>query len=231
MILRFLILSLFFLTSCAHQTVRPADLQWPVNAGAPIVLHQPPEAPRKVELIRVSTPIDVRAAAILSVLLEASRADHTIVVLSSPGGDLLSAATMALAIMKHPRPVVCVVDRLAASGAMLVLQVCPLRYMTPGSYLMLHPPTQKRNSVLDSVEDLLEFGDVHETVEFGYCFRLHMNLEKCHERYRGSEWWLDPDEAVRVGAADGIVKSAEWLAEFLAYPPDTPLKDLFLTYP
>ena len=154
--------------------------------------------------------------------LAAAGADDIVVVLNSHGGDTDAGIVMAHAVEDTGVPVVCVIDGYAESMASYVLQSCDVRLMTRRSFLMIHEARrlQVDNAYIHDMEDVLsELKTLNAAMAAQYCRRMHLTPAQLAAKIKdGHRWYLNADEAVRVGAVDGIAKSVQDVRSKLERP-------------
>lgn len=132
-----------------------------------------------------------------------------VLVLDSPGGSVQPALEIAWAVRLHGN-VRCIVVGMAASGAFGILQQCKVRLMTSDAKLGTHEVKVVWNGPIDRYEArgasraLERAAEAWNTLS---CWRLKITLEEYVERVRGRDWTLDAQEAIAVGAADGILQA------------------------
>jgi ATP-dependent protease ClpP protease subunit len=213
-----LVFSAFFLSCGAiREDIRPDSSFWDSLATAPTLYWPVGESPRKIAVIRLNTEITKATSIVFDALLEqAITADAVVVEIDSPGGDAGSAMRIFSSISKFPRPVACVVPRLAASGGFLILQACGARAVLPGAMLMIHEaafPDDVWNAVYWK-----ELKDINNLMGYFVCRRVNLSNDDCRDRWRGKEWWLTSHESVLYGAADAILPSVQEAVDIMRFP-------------
>lgn len=133
----------------------------------------------------------------------------TVVEIDSGGGELGAALEIMKAIERHPRPVICVVDGMAASAAFDILQSCDVRTMTPRSKLMQHTASTGVRGNSTEIQNTLDRLRVTDKGRALHCSkRMGMPLEEYEKQVAdGREWWLDLGEALKVHAVDDTMSS------------------------
>lgn len=141
----------------------------------------------------------------------AAAVDYIVLELNTPGGSVSAGRELVRQIEMSPAPVICVADGEAASMGFYILQGCDYRLMTSRSYLMVHEPglsmiysgqqTQWRN-LAEDMKATSEAMLYHEAA------RLKISRSELSWRIaHGQSWYMNVDEAKRVGAVDAAVKS------------------------
>lgn len=208
--MRRLALSLLLISSCAHMTepVSPApNLLALIESLEPNSEPAPPTCPDWVKLDGV---IDADSAAKFGAEMKACADRAVVVEINSPGGSVFDAIEMQKAIERHPHPVYCVVDGVAASAAFVTLQSCDFRLMTDRSVLMAHhaaiPRTGGQEEPIENAAAALRALD-HATAL--HCARRMGITPEAYEAHvsGGREWWLPVDDATKEHAVDLRVTS------------------------
>lgn len=215
-----------------HQWVRRHPGGAP-DAGAPaatVPTFKRPEGARPwiVDLRFQSdiTPASVQDAAANLRTADAARPDAIVLEINTSGGQVGAGVDFARAIESVSTPLVCVVDGEASSMGYYVLQSCPMRIITRRSSLMIHEPFFP-----DGAEDAHTATELEQAA---HNLRTTAATMLEHESRRmkvaksvvagriadGKRWYLLADEAVRVGAVDGVAASVEEVLGILRHPPE-----------
>jgi ATP-dependent protease ClpP protease subunit len=128
-----------------------------------------------------------------------------VVEIDSVGGSVSAAVDFQKAIERHPHPVYCVVDGIAASAAFDILQSCDKRFMTVRSFLMQHnaatPRTSGNEIEIRNTAEALRVIDEGRAVRCAR--RMKMPLDAYKEHIAGGrEWWFSLADALNFGAVD-----------------------------
>lgn len=138
---------------------------------------------------------------------EHQKFDALVMVIDSPGGSVYYGREISKALESSGVTVYCVVDGMAASATMALLQSCNHRLMTRRSTLMLHKPSTTLDGFVGSRE-LLSMLSRMEAMEQAlgeqYCSRFRISIKACEDKYANGEWFLSWQEALSVGAVDGV---------------------------
>lgn len=178
-----------------------------------------PDGEKYVPVIKMDGGIDDEMADKVVHRIEwanTDEADEIVLEINSHGGSLNSGFRIARAIEESKAPIHCVVDDTGYSMALFILQSCPVRSMTKRSTLMAHEPSvsgiEGQQGVMWNAFAMLKalsraFGE--------HCAsRMHISLVEYYGHVsNGKEWWMDWEEAWRVGAVDSVVKSVKAVAE------------------
>lgn len=150
--------------------------------------------------------------------LEACRGRRVAVEINSPGGSVFASMAIQKAIEHHDRPVMCVVDGLAASAAFVTLQSCTSRYMTDRSLLMAHHAAITGEGQANVMKNLAE---ALRAINWGmveHCAkRMGMRHDDFEERVAdGREWYFSQADAEMFHAIDGPAESVDEIVKLAA---------------
>lgn len=156
-------------------------------------------------LLKLEGGINDLTAAKLAGELEACKGRTVVITIDSGGGEIFAAQTMQKAIEAHDRPVLCVVDGLAASAAFVTLQACTTRYMTERSILMAHEGSVSTGGQSQELTNGAELLRVLNWGMAAFCARrMGISVETFQSHVSGGqEWWLSQADAQREHAIDG----------------------------
>lgn len=146
---------------------------------------------------------------------EADEAGAVILEINTPGGSVDAGFHISKAIEESKVPVYCIVDGMAASMGMYILQSCDIRVMTDRSTLMWHTPSVRgmfggdieawkvgASRVIGRLEVLQKAMNRH------VARRLNLTPAQVQARVgHGREWWMESEGAVQVQAVDVVVQS------------------------
>lgn len=164
--------------------------------------------------ITFSSAVDAESVEVFMLELDAhikSGGKVIVVELDTPGGSVAAGVDMGKAIEKSPIPVICVVDGMAASMGLYILQSCDIRVMTRRSLLMGHEPSANAYGQSDKLHELAALLQrlnramaAHITAKT--ILTVDMYLEKIAG---GKEMWLTADEADSQMFVDFTVLSVD----------------------
>ena len=131
-------------------------------------------------------------------------------VITSPGGDL-DSTFLFYDTMKLIKSQVITVGRYCASAAAILLAAGSRRYLFPYAKVMLHLPAGQMGG------DAKDWDIQHKQME-SYRNKVVDILCECGAKKTRTEiledidrdFWLEPDEAVEYGLADGVMTSEIW---------------------
>lgn len=208
LVARLAILAVLLFPSCAHAT-EPL-------ASAPNLLAL--ISPESAEVTAPACPPWIKLEGEIGDPTEiigqlAACADRAVVVeINSPGGNVFAALEIQKAIERHPKPVICVVDGLAASAAFVTLQSCDVRTMTDRSILMAHHASFNgaagQSQELQNATDALRAIDRALTLFCAKRMGMEPDAFEAHVS-GGREWWLALDEATKMRAVDFEVSGVD----------------------
>lgn len=145
------------------------------------------------------------------VATKAAKPDFIMIEINTPGGSISSGHEMSRLIENSPATVACVVDGTSYSMGMYILQSCDVRVMTKRSSLMVHqaaliarPGTRLTQTSMDNMQTTIR------VVTRGYiewvAHRMNVSVANVLARVsNGGEWFLNWDEALKVGAVDKVI--------------------------
>lgn len=137
------------------------------------------------------------------------KAKALVIEINTPGGSVEEGFRIIKAIEGLGIPVYCVVDNQAMSEGFAIFQACSRRYMTKRSRIMTHRPYLMNVPPIQTIEELEENLHALRTSALGFathCQRkMRISLAEYNEKVAGLGWHLNPDEALKVGAIDGII--------------------------
>jgi ATP-dependent protease ClpP protease subunit len=172
-------------------------------------------ADTKVPVIYFDEDVDDRTVkAAIDEIDKANKNKATAIVLEldSEGGSVSAGKKLSKAIERSKAPVHCVVDGDAMSMGYYILQSCNTRTMTDESTLMIHGVSLSGNFggkdyQWRSIANFLTADDhaacVHEAR------RMALTADQLCEKVAYTEWYLEPDEALKVKAVDAVVQSVD----------------------
>lgn len=137
------------------------------------------------------TPIDKRPSGL-------------IIEINSGGGSVDAGLGLVRAIEASPVPVMCIVNGEAASMAFYILQSCNIRAMTSSSILMWHSVSLTGRINAGNAQSVVHMIEVMNKASAAYLAKkMKMTKAEIVEKMK-SDWWMDSDEAVSVGAVDQV---------------------------
>lgn len=107
---------------------------------------------------------------------------------------------------------VCIVDTHAYSMGFIFLQsgACDERYMTERSTLLAHNASASSEGTADEMEEIAELiRQISLAMAHLVCTRMNMPLDEYLARIQGRDWMLGYQEALHVGAIDGLFYSKD----------------------
>lgn len=200
--MRYLPIALLLIASCAPtlraQALEPADPS--PNASAP------------TDHILFDGPVNAFSVGIFEADLDNHQKDDLIIVeINTPGGEVMAGFDMARAIERSKPPVACVVDGMAASMGLYILQSCDIRVMTTRSLLMGHQPATQGGGQPDDFEGGKEIlTALNHSMAAHIVHKMKITRDEYEARIaHGHMWWMPSDEALSIGAIDLEVESVD----------------------
>lgn len=141
---------------------------------------------------------------IYDALKDIGKNEKVIVHLNSPGGGVDEGVGIYNLLKSHSGGVEVVVDSLAASIASVIAMAGSRITMTKGSRMMIHEPWTMAVGNAKSLRKQADVLDIYQSSILSiYQQRAKPSKEEIVSMLE-AETWLDPDEAVRLGFADGV---------------------------
>lgn len=127
------------------------------------------------------------------------------VVLKSPGGSVLDGAMIISAMEAAKGPVYTICDTLCASMAAMIFEHGKSRYMVDRSFVMFHPASGGAQGEVDKmVSRMTSVQKFMNKMEAYVANRANITFEK-YKQLASVELWIDGEDAVNTGFADGLV--------------------------
>jgi ATP-dependent protease ClpP protease subunit len=143
----------------------------------------------------------------------AADVDFIVLEMNTPGGSVSAGQELARQIEMSPAPVICVTDGQASSMGFYLLQSCDYRMMTKRSLLMVHEPSLSGDFGGQQKDWKNMYGDLHalsEAMLYHEAHRLKISrAELAQHIANGQSWFMNIDEAIKIGAVDGVTDSVE----------------------
>ncbi|MCR5599528.1 MAG: Clp protease ClpP [Ruminococcus sp.] len=128
------------------------------------------------------------------------------VYINSPGGDCVAAAQIYTMLMDYPHDVTVKIDGIAASAASVIAMAGTKVLMSPVSMLMIHnPATVAMGDHTDMKKAIAMLDSVKESIINAYEKKTGLSRKEL-SAMMDSETWMDANEAVELGFADGILE-------------------------
>lgn len=130
------------------------------------------------------------------------------IIFNSPGGSVIDGFALwdtliALRTAGHRLTTVC--RGMAASMAGILLQAGDVRVMGAESVLLVHEISFGAGGKIGEVEDEVAFAKMlTRRVLHIFADRTRLSAAQIDRRWKRKDWWLDSDEALRLGFCDEI---------------------------
>lgn len=124
--------------------------------------------------------------------------------INSGGGDVFDGIAIHGALARHPARKVVHVDGIAASAASLIAMAGDEIRMGAGTFVMIHNPA---TLAMGDSREMRRVADVLESVanQMGEIYSARTGQPSVTLRaWMDAETWMDPDQAVANGFADGV---------------------------
>lgn len=193
--MRILVVLLMLLSSCVSLAGGPAPAAAPF--GPPVM----------VKLFGLITDNTVGG---LTLALEKVQ-DMTVkpasifIEIDSPGGEYQAGFELSKAIESVPVPVICRVDGQASSMAFFVLQSCDIRISSGRSTLMIHETVMVGALHRKELSSLTRSMEVKNAALAHQCTkRAKVSVPDFLAKIAEGDWWMTPDEALKLGFIDVV---------------------------
>lgn len=126
-------------------------------------------------------------------------------ILSGPGGSVLSGSMLISAIQASKAPVYTVCVMLCASMDAMIHQYGAKRYMVDRTWIMFHPASGGAGGEVDKMFSMIRFVKGYITkIEYEIAAKQKLSYED-YKAKTSIEMWLDSEEAVTNSVAEAIV--------------------------
>lgn len=171
-----------------------------------------PDTPNRVARVVFDVPVTDESAGIMVEIIEVANEaglDAVVIEFDTPGGSVDAGIKLGKAIEQSKTDVICIVDGMAASMGMYLLQSCHERIMTPRSLLMAHQPWMMgMGGERDFDNGSKMLSALGKALSEHICAKVKLPQAECKAKFdNGKEWWLTHQEALQVGAVDLVVAS------------------------
>jgi ATP-dependent Clp endopeptidase proteolytic subunit ClpP len=130
------------------------------------------------------------------------------IIFTSPGGDVISGLALFDYIQElraSGHKVTTKAQGYAASMASILLQAGDVRVMNAEAWLLIHEASFGAGGKLGEVEDTVEWvKKVSKRIKDIYAKRSSLTAPQIEQRWRRKDWWIDADEALKLGFCDEI---------------------------
>ena len=151
---------------------------------------------------------DMSVNILISALADKKDVEGFILEINSGGGSVNAGFALSKAIENSSVPVHCFVDGEGMSMAYYILQSCSTRSMTKRSVLMIHGPSINGGGDGNSNDwmTIAELLRAMQNAMIEHCAaRMKISPAVLKEKIEVRSWWINWDEALKVGAVDYIV--------------------------
>src|SRR3972149_84167 len=129
-------------------------------------------------------------------------------VFTSPGGAIIDGLALYdyIQSLRRAGPHITPSPRgMAASMAGILLQAGDTRVMSPESWLLIHEAAFGVGGKIGEVEDTGAWGEkIQERILTIFASRSHMTRSQLKNKWLRKDWWIDSDEALKLGLIHGI---------------------------
>lgn len=159
---------------------------------------------RLVVLLGQVGPNALDAAAMINNLSQQS-SDPIFLILSGPGGSVVTGSMLISAIQASKAPVYTICDVLCASMDAMIHQYGVKRYMTDRTIIMFHPASAGTSGDVDRMYSMSSFLKRYTgKMELEVAKRQGITFEQ-YKLKTSTELWIDAEDALEENITDGIV--------------------------
>jgi len=129
--------------------------------------------------------------------------------INSNGGDVIAGCALYNALMEHKGDITVKIDGIAASAASVVAMAGKTVLMSPASLIMGHNPwTSASGDVQELGKGIMALTACKEIIINAYEKKTKMSRADL-SKMMDNEFWLTPQEAIKMGFADGMLYEDE----------------------
>jgi ATP-dependent Clp protease protease subunit len=177
----------------------------------------------KAEVVHIVFNADVDSTSVpgaIAAIDAAQEAKAIVIEINTDGGSVSDGFQLARTIERSAVPVYCVADMKALSMGFYLLQSCQKRYMTKRAVLMWHEPRMAAAPPVGVTRGYENYASRMRAMTTAMVEHVASRLKlkpgvAGAKVTNGGEWWISWEEALEVGAVDGIVANAETLVRSL----------------
>jgi len=129
-------------------------------------------------------------------------------VFTSPGGSIIDGLALYDYIQSLRRAghhITTSTLGMAASMAGILLQAGDIRVMSPEAWLLIHEAAFGTSGKIGEVEDTVTWvKKIQERILTIFVSRSHMTRAQIKNKWLRKDWWIDSDEALKLGLIDEI---------------------------
>ncbi len=196
---------------------QPEETTFTVNSSGNPQIKEKPVIIKSKSIKRLSVPTDrlvvllgqvgenaLNAAALINNLSLQSSAPIYL-VLSGPGGSVVTGSMLISAIQASKAPVYTICDVLCASMDAMIHQYGVKRYMTDRTIIMFHPASAGTSGDVDRMYSMSSFLKRYTNkMELEVSNRQGITFEQ-YKLKTSTELWIDAEDALEENITDGII--------------------------
>lgn len=126
----------------------------------------------------------------------------------SPGGDVIAGLALVdyiKSLNDSNLPVTTVAIGMAASMGAVLLQAGATRLITPNAFLMVHEVSVEIGGKMSEIIDETKFATrMQDRLLDLLAERATIARSTIKRKWKRTDWWMDADEAISLGFADGL---------------------------
>lgn len=139
-----------------------------------------------------------------------AKADGPLTVwINSPGGNVIAASEIYTALLNYPGNVTVKIDGIAASAASVIAMAGNKVLMAPTAEMMIHNPATIAMGDHNDMKDAIKVLDsVKQAIINAYEKKTNLSRDEL-SRYMDQTKWMDANEAIKLGFADGMIEKTD----------------------
>lgn len=180
-------------------------------------------APAQISAVEPQDPVDPPASGYaeligpvdeLSVLPAMAALEQTpaelLLVIDSPGGYVSAGLELIKSMQNAQRAgthVTCVVEHMAASMAAVILESCDARFADSRAAILFHTVSvsEAEGNAWDLERLAQKMRALNHRLAILITGRMFISIQEYEEIVADYDWWLSANEALAVGALDGVL--------------------------
>ena len=129
-------------------------------------------------------------------------------VFTSPGGSIIDGLALydfIQSLRRSGHHITTSTLGMAASMAGILLQAGDTRVMSPEAWLLIHEAAFGTSGKIGEIEDTVTWvKKIQERILTIFVSRSHMTRSQLKAKWLRKDWWIDSDEALKLGLIDEI---------------------------
>lgn len=129
--------------------------------------------------------------------------------INSPGGNVMAASEIYTALLNYPGKITVKIDGIAASAASVIAMAGSEVLMAPTAEMMIHNPSTIAIGDHNAMKDVIKLLDsIKQSIINAYEKKTGLSRDEISKLMDQTKW-MDANEAMRLGFADGMIEKNE----------------------